>query len=990
MTKLKPWYQVVFPREDLRRGEPLDAAEFAVHLDEVALGRGPEVYRAPQHFFERTYLTANLIDFAAEVARRLAGQTVGANAVFNMSTQFGGGKTHALALLYHLASNGPHAEHWPGVDRIVRRADLSQMPQAGVAVFVGQRFDPRPAQDDAPPRRTPWGEIAWQLAGQPGYDLLADFDERGEAPGGHTIGRLFDLVGRPVLVLLDEVINFMSRNRRSGLAGQMYNFLFNLVEEARSRAGVVVAIALPKSAEEMTADDEQDYRTLNHMLDRLSRSIILSTETDAAEIIRRRLFTWTADKGNGDGRIKLEGEALAACKAYAASLAEHRRLLPAWFDVDNALAEFKATYPFHPALISVFERKWQSLPSFQRTRGVLRLLALWVAHAYDEGVNQRRSAGDPLIELGAAPFEDPIFRQDVFAQLGERALETAVTTDIAGHHSAHAVRLDQQAGGLLKQLQLHRKVAAAIFFESNGGMSQTRTLASIPEIRLAVSRPDMDIGNVETALEALAPPDGACYYLDAVQDRYWFSMRPNLTRLVADRKQAIESQVDGKLREVIQDIFGSANGVQPIFFPTASEKIPNQPRLTVVVLPPEQSLAVDTTLPLVERMTRDYGEGSRVFKNALIWVVADTDSAMREAARKLLAWESIDQEQAALQLSESQRQQVPANRSRAHSVLKETIWRAYCKVVLLDPDGRPDILDLGQYHSSSAASLTQLVVRELQNRDEVLTHLSPQFLVRNWPPALTEWSTKAVRDAFFAAPSFPRLLNDDVVRSAIVIGVTNGAFGYMWRSPDGRRSDLQFNTHFMAQVELSDETVIVPAALAEQIQRNPDLARLEITPATPQVSPGEQLHFAVQGYDDQGNPVQVDELHWSAAAGIAEADGLYTAPHQEGSDRVTVRAGAITGQAEIRVHASQTPAPTPTPEPSAPTQPARTRLTWQGAIPPLQWTNFYLKVMTKLAHATVRLRVTLEVTDPAGLSPQKVEEVRAGLRELGLPDDVGA
>ena len=161
---LKPWYKVVTPREDLREGRPLDASEFAVHLDQVRTGRAPDDYKEPSRFFERTYLTQNLLGLAAEVVRRMSGIKVETSAVFNMATQFGGGKTHALTLLYHLAKAGPQAAGWHGVPAILQKAGVQKIPQAAVAVFVGQQFDPRGGDDGTPLRQTPWAEIAFQLA----------------------------------------------------------------------------------------------------------------------------------------------------------------------------------------------------------------------------------------------------------------------------------------------------------------------------------------------------------------------------------------------------------------------------------------------------------------------------------------------------------------------------------------------------------------------------------------------------------------------------------------------------------------------------------------------------------------------------------------------------------------------------------------------------------------------------------------------------------
>lgn len=185
--KLKPWYHVLPPREDLREGRPLDASEFAVHLDHVRENRAPRDYQEPARFFDRTYLTRNLREFAAQTVRRLSGITVETNAVFNMATQFGGGKTHALTLLYHLAEHGPAAQGWQGVGAILDLAQVKAVPRADTAVFVGTEFDSltgRGGQGGEPLRKTPWGEIAWQLGREKSFAAVAEHDARGSPPPG--------------------------------------------------------------------------------------------------------------------------------------------------------------------------------------------------------------------------------------------------------------------------------------------------------------------------------------------------------------------------------------------------------------------------------------------------------------------------------------------------------------------------------------------------------------------------------------------------------------------------------------------------------------------------------------------------------------------------------------------------------------------------------------------------------------------------------------
>ncbi|MBW1732680.1 MAG: ATP-binding protein, partial [Deltaproteobacteria bacterium] len=187
---LKPWYKVVTPREDLREGKPLDASEFAVHLDQVRDGRAPGDYQDPERFFERTYMTENLTGLAAEVIRRLSGEKTETSAVFNMATQFGGGKTHALTLLYHLARHGSQAEEWRGVKKILEKSGVPMIPSATCAVFVGTEFDSisgRGGKDGIPLRKTPWGEIAYQLGGKKALDIVAEHEKQMTAPSGGVI-----------------------------------------------------------------------------------------------------------------------------------------------------------------------------------------------------------------------------------------------------------------------------------------------------------------------------------------------------------------------------------------------------------------------------------------------------------------------------------------------------------------------------------------------------------------------------------------------------------------------------------------------------------------------------------------------------------------------------------------------------------------------------------------------------------------------------------
>lgn len=912
---LKPWYKVVTPREDLREGRPLDASEFAVHLDQVRDGRAPVVYQQPVDFFERTYLTKNLAGLAAEVIRRLSGIKVEASAVFNMTTQFGGGKTHSLTLLYHLARGGPEAAGWRGVRTLLETAGVTGVPRAATAVFVGTEFDSitgRGGTDGTPIRKTPWGEVAWQLAGAEGLRFVTEHDASLTAPGGDVVARILP-ADRPVLILLDELMNYVSRSRKSGLGGQTYNFLHNLSEVARSRDNVVLAVSVPASELEMTAEDQSDYQRLKKLLDRLGKAVIMSVEAETSEIIRRRLFEWHG----------LPADASKTVGEYAKWMGAHRHQLPSWFPVDNARGALAVSYPFHPSVLSVFERKWQALPRFQQTRGILRLLALWVSHAYVEGFKGAHK--DPLITLGTVPLDNPTFRAAVFEQLGESRLEGAVTTDIAGKEYAHALRLDKEATAEVKKARLHRKVATTIFFESNGG--QQRGEATLPEVRLAVAEPDLDIGNVEQSLEALAD---TCYFLSAEKNRYRFSFRPNLNKLLADRRASVPANATrDRVRAEIQKVFAAGRGVDRIYFPERTNQVPDRAALTLVVLEPENEAGDPATTRLMEAMLREHGSSSRTYKSALLWCVAEDGAPLSEEARKVLAWKDIDAESETLRIDESQRRQLDENFKRAKRDLQEAVWRTYKYVFLLDETNALRRIDLGLVHSSAAESLVRLVLERLGQEDLVVDGVSPNFLVRNWPPALPEWSTKAVRDAFFASPKFPRLRSPDVVKQTISRGVEAGMMAYVVKETSGKYDPFTFRESLSeADLEVTDDVFLITKDAAE-------------------------AYLAGQEPGEESPPAPGPET-----------------PEPRGSDG---------GRATV--------APTP---PATPTTPDVVRgFRWVGEVTPQKWMNFYTKVLARFAAGKgLKLSLTVDVQPEGGVSKAKITETKVALRELGMSEDM--
>ncbi len=731
---------------------------------------------------------------------------------------------------------------------------------------------------------------------------------------------------------MDEVLSFFSSYRKSGYGTALDNFMQSLSETVRGRENVVFVASVPKPDYSYTQDDTADEQRLKHLLNRVSKSVILSSESDASEIIRRRLFEWGERAFTPDGRVILNKDAEGACRAYADWVQEHRQQLPSLINPDLAREEFRSTYPFHPMMISVFERKWRSLPRFQQTRGILRLQALWVASAYQAGY--KGAQRDPMITLGSAPLDDPMFRAAMFKQLGQNLLEAAVTTDIAGKNDAHAVRLDAEAIDGIKKARLHRKVATTIFFESNGGQIGSEAQeASVPEIRLAVGEPESDIGNIETVLEALTD---SCYYLNVEKTRYKFSLKENLNKRFSDRRATVQGgQIDEEVKREIQKIFAPKEFIERVFFPESSIQISDRPAVTLLVADLNRTMEDEkATRAFAEKMVRECGTSARTFKSALIWVVADSAQPMREEARKILAWQAISDESADLKLDEAQKEQLAENILKSRRDLKESIWRGYKHLLLLATNNMLKTVDLGLVHSSAAGMQISNILNRLSTDGDVeMKGVSPNFLARNWSLAFREWPTKSLRDAFFSSPTYPRVPNAEFIKGTIARGVESGMLAYVGKTATGKYLPFAFNQSIGPyDIEFADDMFVI----------------------------------------------------------TAETAAAYLEQEKRGASTPSTGAAA-TGTGSVSPSTASHTAEQFKPEP-APTEQTPTKLAgikWSGDVPPQKWMNFYTKVLSRFAGTSgLKITIQIDVNPPDGLSKQTLDETRSALRELGLKDEL--
>lgn len=769
---MEPWYKVVTPRKEVREGRSFNPDEFAIALEQVVDGRAPEDYRDPAKFFSRTCFTRALRDHAGMVLRRLAGNTADTAPVLTLITQFGGGKTHTLTALYHIAKNGDALRRNSDTADMLSSAELPIVDGVRVAVFVGNAWDPQEG------RETPWIDIARQLAGNEGVALLgkAALDT---PPGTEAIGKVFTAAGGPVLLLFDEVLNFLNRHRR--LAESFHAFIQNLTVATTGTTRGAAVISLPRSQVEMTDTDMAWQEKITKVVRRVAKDLIANDETEISEVVRRRLF-----EDLGSQRIRSN-----VAKTYADWCFERRaQLPPEWTAVDTVATEkkareylqhrFETCYPFHPATLSVFQRKWQALPQYQQTRGTLAMLAQWISWAYREAFERARR--EPLITIGSAPLAVPQFRSVILGQLGEPRLVAAIDSDISGAQ-CHARALDVDSKGALREI--HGRVGIAILFESSGG--QREKVAHLPELRFALGEPEIDTTSIDNA--ALALEAKAFFIRKVGSDGFQVRHQPTLKKVVSDRRASLdpEAEVKPAIRSIVQGEFGRGASIPLVPFPADGAAVQDSPKLTLVVVDPELDWIGNGPLrKQIAEWTRQRGSAPRLYPGSLVWCIKKPGREIREKVELWLAWKRVAREIAeetlGTEFDRADRADIQAKVRDAEEAAKEEVWASYRFVLLFD-NQQPDalkVIDLGAGHASSGETLCGRVITALKSEALLNESVGAGYLDRSWPPALKQsgaWPLKSLRQSFLNG-SLTRLLDPDgTLRTKIIEFVQRGDFG---------------------------------------------------------------------------------------------------------------------------------------------------------------------------------------------------------------------
>ena len=825
-----PWYKVVTPRREVREGRSFNPDEFAIALDQVVDGTAPPDYQDPEQFFSRTFFTQALTEHTGTVLRRLSGKTESTAPVLSLVTQFGGGKTHTLTSLYHLAQAGREAHNLSGVQELLETSGANVPDNVRVATFVGNAWDPSEGKE------TPWIDLSRQIAGDKGADALG-MNARTSPPGTRALGNVFAAAEAPVLVLFDEVLNFI--NRHANMAEHFYAFLQNLTVAVAGTTHVAAVVSLPRSKIEMTETDREWQERITKVVNRVAQDLMANDESEISEVVRRRLFD---DLGNPRVHQRV-------ARAYADWCFERSARLPSeWTAVDTATNDtrakdflrkrFEACYPFHPATLSVFQRKWSALPQFQKTRGALAMLAQWVSSASSEQFKQARN--EPLITLGSAPLHVPSFRETILAQLGERRLSVAIDVDLAGE-TARSRPLDADTKGALRDI--HRRVGTAMLFESSGG--QIDRVAHLPELRFALGEPDVETTTIDNAAAAIEQT--GFFIRKAGTDGYRIHHQATLRKAVADLRASLdeESEVNPTIRRLVENEFDRGAGIQKVYFPEDSNAVTDDPRMTLVVMNPNDEWCENNHISdRIDQWTKQRGRLPRLYPAALVWCSKKPGRDLRDKVELWLAWQKVRSEiNAGTMGPEFEKAELDAVGQQIRNVEEEAteeVWASYRFVTLSDSQAENGLktIDLGAGYSRGNDTLSGRVVAALKANALLNDSVGAGYIERNWPPALKEsgaWPLSSLRQSFLNG-SLTRLLDPDrVLRQKIIEFVGNGDFGLA----SGETSRGQFDRVWYREPLPADEisfdsnTFLITKARVEQAKARPEERR------EPEPQPGE-------------------------------------------------------------------------------------------------------------------------------------------------------
>lgn len=842
--KLKPWREVIVPHKDVLEGT-FQASEFAADLTAVRTGRATPEYEDAKFFFERTFITEGMAKLLIQVSQRLNAK--GGEPIIQLQTAFGGGKTHTMLAVYHLASRKYALKELPGIPELLQGAKIKDVPQATIAVLDGTALSPGQAWKHGNQTiNTLWGELAWQLGGAEGYALIKESDVKGVSPGKEILRTLLEKFA-PCVVLMDELVVYIRQFvDQHGLSGGTYesnlSFIQSLTEAAKLVPNAVILASLPESNSQAGgpagASTLQALETVFNRIQTLWKTV---APEEAFEIVRRRLFEPISD-------VKMRDE---VCKAFSKLYEVEGEQLPQETQESRYHERMVQSYPIHPEVFSQLYETWTTIEGFQRTRGVLKLMAQVIYRLWEDGNK------DLMILPSSIPLSNNDVRNGLTYYLAQ-GWDPVIDRDIDGE-GAETVLLENTETRF-GSVQAARRVARTVFFGSAPSSVATKTGGvrglDRAQILLGCLQPEQTSSLYLDALNRLSE---RLHYMSASGDRtmdtmrYWFDTRANLRREMEERKKRFEEKAEVRLKmaEVLSKVTHDAKLFDGVHTFTPHSDVPDDGALRLIILTPEQFYAKTEPRLAFEGVidyVRNRGTAPRHRGNRLIFLVSDHSTLVRfqDCIRVALAWKSIvdDVEMMRLTLDNLQAQQARKELQAAENVLPRVARECYKWLLCPEQDSPTSTKPKVEAFllNISGATLGSEIERVCKDNMLVITTWSPVHLREElkkyyWKPDKPAFSAMAFWEDSLRYIYLPRLKDQGVLEQTIITGADSRDFFGTACGQEGDKYDgFKLGD---ANVQLDDTLLLIEPKVAKAYETAYPVATLPgmVTPG--EISIGE-------------------------------------------------------------------------------------------------------------------------------------------------------
>ena len=809
---MKPWREVARPHRDVLEGT-FQQSEFAADISRVANGTATAEYQDPKAFFARTYVTEGMKDLLVSVAKRLSG--TGGEPIIELQTNFGGGKTHSLLAVYHLANRQCPISELTGLGDVLAEAGVADVPQAKVAVIDGIAISPsQPIELDGQKINTVWGFIAWQLLGAEGYAKVAASDAAGTSPGKQVVRDLLAAAG-PSVILMDELVAYYRQfNTPAALTGGTFesnmSFVQALTEAVKGVPNVILLASLPESDSEAAgAFGAQVLMTLEKTFGRLDSIWKPVSAAEGFEIVKRRLFEEITDVAAVE----------TTCRAFADCYRENKDNLPKELQDGSCLETMRKCYPIHPEIFARFYEDWSTLPKFQKTRGVLQYMAIVINRLWEAKTDE------PLILPGSIPLCDGAVANKSTQYLSN-GWGAIIDREIDGERS-FPQQIDN-GDPRLGSIHAAVRVARSIFLGSAPGVAAQHVRGiDDKHIFLGCIVPGQELSFYADALRKLREK---LHYLFNQDDNYWYDTKPTLKRTMESYKDRYTGQqIEEHLSVAIRQKWGNSSVVAAYhIFPShrdVPDDITNGVRLVILPLSVAYAQAGETrTFAAAKEFLDNHGTNPRMRKNRLVFLAADLNSmvSLTDICKTVLAWRDVKDaiRNGAINATLQDSEQVGVQLAQCQRLLDGMILNAFRYLLVPNADGPSAVsFDVRKLQHSSTDQLGMVVERALLNEDDVIRSWSPLMLKRMleqnyFKNGVTEVSTRKLWTDMASFYYLPRIVSADAFLSTVLRGVADGGFfGYAQGKEGDRYLGFKYGEN-PGLVNISDAELIIEDSAA--------------------------------------------------------------------------------------------------------------------------------------------------------------------------------